>query len=50
MGTISLKNISKSFRSKQVLNNLNVDIKDVEFLILIGLMMTFIIAQKQFIE
>ena len=36
MGTISLKNISKSFGSTQVLNNLNVDIKDGEFLTLVG--------------
>ena len=36
MGTISLKNISKSFGSTQVLNNLNVDINDGEFLTLVG--------------
>ncbi len=36
MGTISLKNISKSFASTQVLNNLNVDINDGEFLTLVG--------------
>ncbi len=36
MGTISLKNISKSFGSTQVLNNLNVDIIDGEFLTLVG--------------
>ena len=36
MGTISLKNISKSFGSTQVLKNLNVDIKDGEFLTLVG--------------
>ncbi len=36
MGTISLKNISKSFGYTQVLNNLNVDIKDGEFLTLVG--------------
>ena len=36
MGTISLKNISKSFGSTQVLNNLNVDIQDGEFLTLVG--------------
>jgi multiple sugar transport system ATP-binding protein len=36
VGTISLKNISKSFGSTQVLNNLNVDINDGEFLTLVG--------------
>ncbi len=36
MGTISLRNISKSFGSTQVLNNLNVDIQDGEFLTLVG--------------
>jgi phosphate transport system ATP-binding protein len=36
VGTISLKNISKSFGSTQVLKNLNVDIKDGEFLTLVG--------------
>jgi len=36
LGTISLKNISKSFGSTQVLNNLNVDIIDGEFLTLVG--------------
>ena len=36
MGTISLKNISKSFGSTKVLNNLNVDINDGEFLTLVG--------------
>ena len=36
MGTISLKNISKSFGSTQVLKDLNVDIKDGEFLTLVG--------------
>ena len=36
MGTLSLKNISKSFGSTQVLNNLNVDINDGEFLTLVG--------------
>ncbi len=36
MGAISLKNISKSFGSTQVLNNLNVDINDGEFLTLVG--------------
>ena len=36
MGTISLKNISKSFGSTQVLNNLNVNINDGEFLTLVG--------------
>ena len=36
MGTISLRNISKSFGSTQVLKDLNVDIKDGEFLTLVG--------------
>ena len=36
MGTISLKNISKSFGSTQVLKDLNVDIIDGEFLTLVG--------------
>jgi len=36
VGTISLKNISKSFGSTKVLNNLNVDINDGEFLTLVG--------------
>ena len=36
MGTISLKNISKSFGSTQVLKDLNVDIIEGEFLTLVG--------------
>ncbi len=36
MGTISLKNISKSFGSTEVLKNLNVDINEGEFLTLVG--------------
>ena len=36
MGTISLKNISKSFGATEVINNLNLEIKDGEFLTLVG--------------
>ena len=36
MGTISLKNISKSFGATEVINNLDLEIKDGEFLTLVG--------------
>ena len=36
MGSISLKKINKSFGSTEVLKNINLDIEDGEFLILIG--------------
>ena len=36
MGTISLKNISKSFGATEVINDLNLEIKDGEFLTLVG--------------
>ena len=36
MGSISLKKINKSFDSTEVLKNINLDIEDGEFLILIG--------------
>ena len=36
MGSISLNNINKSFGSTEVLKNINLDIADGEFLILIG--------------
>tara|TARA_Y100000741_G_scaffold364424_1_gene355391 strand:+ start:1177 stop:2313 length:1137 start_codon:yes stop_codon:yes gene_type:complete len=36
MGTISLKNISKSFGTTEVINNLDLEIKDGEFLTLVG--------------
>ncbi len=36
MGTISLKNISKSYGNTEVINNLNLDINDGEFLTLVG--------------
>ena len=36
MGSISLNGINKSFGSTEVLKNINLDIKDGEFLILIG--------------
>jgi len=36
MGSISLKKINKSFDSTEVLKNINLDIDDGEFLILIG--------------
>ena len=41
MAKISLKNISKSFGSTEVINNPNLDIRDL---------VTFIITQKHFIE
>lgn len=36
MGTISLKNINKSFGSTEVLKQLSLDIQDGEFLTLVG--------------
>ena len=36
MGSISLNGINKSFGSTEVLKDINLDIKDGEFLILIG--------------
>ena len=36
MGTINLQNINKSFGKTEVLNDLNLDIKDGEFLTLVG--------------
>jgi len=36
MGSISLKKINKSFDSTEVLKNIDLDIDDGEFLILIG--------------
>jgi multiple sugar transport system ATP-binding protein len=36
MGSISLNGINKSFGTTEVLKDINLDIKDGEFLILIG--------------
>ena len=44
MGTILLKNISKYFSTTKVINNLNLEIEDGEFLTLV---VPFIIAQKK---
>ena len=36
MGTIKLQNINKSFGKTEVLDNLNLEIEDGEFLTLVG--------------
>ena len=36
MGTMELKNIKKDYEGVQVLHGINVDIKDGEFVVLIG--------------
>jgi len=36
MGSVTLKNISKSFGEKEILKNINLEIKDGEFVVLVG--------------